>query len=166
VHQAGKGIVIVCDADTIPEPEPLHAAVEAAGRDGRLHLPYTRYRALSPAGTTAVLNGAPLSECPTETESTGAQGGILVMDAEAWQNTGGMDERFTGWGFEDTAFHAAAHTLNGDVARHEGDIHHLWHPSDFAPSSPQYAANKTHWQRYEAALGDPTAMRRVQQSPT
>jgi hypothetical protein len=165
VEHAANGVVVVCDADTIPEPEPLHGAIAAAQRDGKLHLPYTRYRALSPAGTTAAFNGSRLIDCPAEFEGNASQGGILVVEAEAWQNIGGMDERFTGWGFEDTAFYAAAHTLLGTVVRHEGAIHHLWHRTDYDAWSPRYAANKARCRTYEAAYGDPEAMHRITRVP-
>lgn len=164
VNQADAGVVVICDADTIPDREPLLEAIEEAGRDGLLHLPYTQYRALSPAGTAAALSGTPLAECAIEITGDDSQGGVLVMDAEAWNGAGGMDERFTGWGFEDTAFYMAARTLCGDVVRHEGNIHHLWHPSDLDMRSSRYAANKAHCRNYEAAYGNPAAMRRVQRS--
>lgn len=165
VDQAAKGIVVVCDADTVPEPDPLIRAVEAAQGDGKLHLPYTRYRALSRAGTEAAITGRPLTECATEIEGSTSQGGVLVIDADAWQSAGGMDERFTGWGFEDTAFYAAAHTLLGEVVRHEGAIHHLWHPTDYDVTSPRYAANQAHCRNYEAAYGNRSAMRRIARVP-
>lgn len=151
VSQAGEGVVVVCDADTIPERKPLLEAIEQASRDKLLHLPYTHYRALSPAGTAAVVNGTPVAECPTEIEGDGSQGGVLVMDTEAWRSVGGMDERFTGWGFEDTSFCVTVQALCGGVIRHEGNIHHLWHPSEFDARSSRYAANRALFERYEAA---------------
>lgn len=165
VTLADEGVVVICDADTIPEAEPLHAAINAAAMDGLLHLPYTHYRALSKAGTAAAHGGTALRGCHTELDLGGSQGGVLVMRANAWQATGGMDERFTGWGFEDAAFHAAITTLHGPVIRHTGTIHHLWHPSAIDFTSPQYAANKALCRRYEAAHGDPTAMRQLQAEP-
>jgi hypothetical protein len=43
-------VVVVCDADTLPEPEPLRAAVVAARTSGLVHLPYTQYRWLGRTG--------------------------------------------------------------------------------------------------------------------
>src|SRR5690606_13678970 len=123
-----EGAVVICDADTIPEGEPLHAAINAAATHGLLHPPYTHHRARSKAGTTAASGGTTLRGCHAELESTCSQRGILVMRADPWQAAGDMDERFTGWGFEDAAFHAAVRTVHGDVIRHAGTIHHLCHP--------------------------------------
>ncbi|MET7795659.1 galactosyltransferase-related protein [Streptomyces decoyicus] len=155
---AGNRVAVICDADTIPEAQPLRDAIRHAASDGLLHLPYTRYRALSHTGTTAAIRGTRLAGCHAELELEGPQGGVLVMRADAWQAAGGMDERFTGWGFEDAAFHAAVRTVHGDVIRHQGVIHHLWHPSDIDFSTPAYAANRALCQRYEDAYGDPQAM--------
>jgi len=166
VTLADEGVVVICDADTIPEVEPLHAAINAAAADGLLHLPYTHYRALSKAGTTAARGGTKLRGCHAELETTCSQGGILVMRADTWQAAGGMDERFTGWGFEDAAFHAAVRTVHGDVIRHAGTIHHLWHPSDIDFTSNEYAANRALCQRYENAYGDPRVMRALQAEHT
>ena len=41
-------VVVINDADTLPDPEPLRAAVDAAAHDGRVQLPYTAYHWLGP----------------------------------------------------------------------------------------------------------------------
>lgn len=163
VRQAGDGVVVVCDADTIPERQPLHEAI-AAAEDGMLHLPYITYRALTRLGTRAhLLLGRPLQDCATELVRPGSQGGVLVMQAEAWFEAGGMDERFTGWGFEDAAFYAAAATLLGEPVRHEGTIYHLWHPTELNMGSATYIANAGLCRLYERAYGDPEAVRALQE---
>lgn len=166
VRTADPDVAVVCDADTIPEPDPLHTAIDQAAADGLLHLPYTRYRALSRPGTAAALRGTHPAGCHAELELDSSQGGILVMRSDAWRAAGGMDERFTGWGFEDAAFHAAVETVHGKVIRHPGTIHHLWHPSDIDMASPEYAANRALCQRYENAHGHPAAMRALQTEHT
>ncbi|MEU0937602.1 galactosyltransferase-related protein [Embleya sp. NPDC005971] len=153
----GADIVVLCDADTLPDPDALHAAIEGAA-DGRLHLPYTWYRGLSEDGTAAYLSGAPLADCATELTMTGSTGGVLVARPDAWALAGGMDERFTGWGCEDTAFLAAADTLLGHSVRHPAQIVHLWHPKADGPSAGR-DANYALLGRYRAAEGDPPAMR-------
>jgi hypothetical protein len=164
VRAAEDGVVVVCDADTIPQRQPLLDAI-AAAEDGMLHLPFGECRALSQAGTDQFLDGAVLDECPTELITVGSQGGVLVMQAKAWLDAGGMDERFIGWGFEDVAFHVSVATLLGEPIRHEGAIHHLWHPSDIDFFSPTYVANRALCQQYIDAHGDPQAIRRLQEAP-
>lgn len=155
---AGAEIVVLCDADTLPEPEPLHAAI-AAAHDGVLHLPYTWYRGLSQDGTRAYLAGTPADDCTTDWAHEWATGGVLVITPQAWWQAGGMDEGFTGWGFEDTAFRTAADALLGPTVKHHGTINHLWHPLESGLGSPLHVAGGQRMQRYVDATGNPDAIR-------
>jgi hypothetical protein len=155
---AGADVVVLCDADTLPEDEALHAAIDAAG-DGRLHLPYSWFRGLSQDGTAAYLAGAPAADCPADLEHQWSTGGVLVITPAAWWQAGGMDERFTGWGMEDAAFRIAADALLGPTVRHAGTITHLWHPPESNLGSPQHIANGQHCQRYVEATGKPDEIR-------
>lgn len=162
VRRAGSGVVVLCDADTIPEEQPLRDAIAGASQDGRLHLPYTRYRALSPEGTLAVYaRGVHPSDAPVEDESRRPIGGVWVIDADAWWAAGGMDEAFKGWGFEDDAFHTAANVLLGQTVRHEGTITHLHHKPAANLQSPGYRANRSRFQQYVRARRDPEQMRKL-----
>ncbi|MFE9735465.1 galactosyltransferase-related protein [Streptomyces sp. NPDC005863] len=157
---AGADIVVLCDADTLPEGEPLLAAI-ADTEDGVLHLPYSWYRGLSRDGTQAHLAGAPAADCPTDLAHEWATGGILVIRPDAWWRAGGMDERFEGWGFEDAAFRIASDALLGPTVRHAGAITHLWHPQESGLGSPQHVANGQLCQRYVDATGKPDDLRKV-----
>jgi hypothetical protein len=157
---AGADIVVICDADTLVEAEPLHAAIATAA-DGVMHLPYTWYRGLSPEGTAAYKAGVEPGHCHAELEHEWATGGIIVIRPDAWWSMGGMDERFTGWGFEDAAARLCADALLGPTIRHAGTITHLWHPPDTNLGSPQHTANGAHCQRYVAATGDADALRAI-----
>jgi hypothetical protein len=154
----GATVIVLCDADTLPETEPLHAAITAA-TDGRLHLPYTWYRGLSQDGTRAYLNGTPAADCPTDWAHEWATGGVLVIQPGAWWQAGGMDEIFRSWGMEDTAFRVAADTLLGPTVKHPGVITHLWHPLESGLGTPQHIANGQRMERYKAAAGNPDAIR-------
>lgn len=155
---AGADVVVLCDADTLPEAEPLHAAINGA-TDGRLHLPYTWYRGLSRDGTDQYLAGTPADDCPTDLAHEWATGGVLVIHPNAWWFMGGMDERMIGWGFEDAAARICADALLGPTVRHHGTITHLWHPQESGLGSPQHVANGQLCQRYVDATGKPEAIR-------
>lgn len=155
---AGADVVVICDADTLAEPEPLHAAISAAA-DGVLHLPYTWYRGLTQRGTLDHLAGRPADQCAAELEHQWATGGVLVIRLDAWWAAGGMDERFTGYGFEDAAYRIAADALLGPTVAHAGTITHLWHPSEIGHGTPQHIAGGQHCQRYVDATGNPDALR-------
>jgi hypothetical protein len=154
----GADVVVICDADTLPEAEPLHAAIEAA-TDGVLHLPYTWYRGLSRDGTAQYLAGTPAADCPVDLEHEWATGGVLVIQPASWWAAGGMDERFVAYGFEDAAYRIAADALLGPTVAHQGTITHLWHPSEAGHGSPQHVANGQLCQRYVDATGNPDAIR-------
>ena len=160
VRRAGSGVVVLCDADTVPEKQPLLDAIAGAAQDGRLHLPYTRYRALSPAGTLAVYaRGVHPADAPVEEESRRPIGGVWVIDTDAWWDAGGMDEQFRGWGFEDDAFHTAATVLLGETVRHEGAITHLHHTPAANTRSTLLRNSRSRYQDYSRARRDPDAMR-------
>src|SRR5690606_352334 len=70
---AGADVIVVCDADTIPEPGPLHAAIGQAATDGRLHTPDTRFLGLTEDGTRDYLSGRPpVPACPPRTRASSA----------------------------------------------------------------------------------------------
>lgn len=153
-------VVVICDADTVVEREPLLVAIEAAS-DGLLHLPYRVFKGFSPIGTGAYLAGAPPHECATELETEWSTGGVLVIQPSSWWRMGGMDERFTGWGAEDTAARVACDALLGPTVKHPGTIFHLWHPSEINPDSPLYQANMQLMGRYVEAEGNADAVRAI-----
>lgn len=54
--------------------------------------------------------------------------GIMMFRRSSWQTLGGMDERFFGWGCEDTALRLAAESVFGKPPLPGGDLTTLWHP--------------------------------------
>jgi hypothetical protein len=51
----------------------------------------------------------------------------IVIPRAVWDDLGGFDERFRGWGFEDMALQSIVVGLYGHE-RIAGDVYHLWHP--------------------------------------
>jgi hypothetical protein len=165
VRQAGSGIVVVCDADSMPEPEPLHEAIAAAA-DGVLHLPYTIFTGLTREQTLQVLlQGSDLrTGAPLALLTTNSVGGCLVIDHDAYWDAGGQDEGFHGWGGEDVAFRFACDALLGETQRHTGVLYGLWHPSEMDRNSRQYKVNIARQHRYRGARRSATMMRRLIES--
>lgn len=147
-------VAVILDADTVVDAPRLRAGVNAA-RHGLLVLPHDRFRSLTRRGTGEVLKGrkspeeAPVRWIRPETKSS-----CLCVPRDLWEEVGGFDERFRGWGFEDAAFYAACRALAG-VQRIGGPVHHLWHPrsAEKDPGSPDYVANRELAQRYKDARG-------------
>jgi len=151
-------VVVINDADTLPQVDALRAAVAAAS-DGLVHLPYTEYRWLGATGTAQYCGGTPLDECDFELVR-GACSGVYVTTPATWAAHGGQDERFRGWGFEDAAWFRAHSTLLGrEPQRHEGRVYALHHKAEVR-EGPQYEANAALMERYRSAT-TPEAMRQL-----
>ena len=153
-------VVVIGDADTLPERAPLLAAIDGAATSGRVHLPYDEYRWLGASGTAQFAAGSPLELCDFELVR-GACSGVYVTTPRTWASHGGQDERFRGWGFEDAAWYVAHSTLLGEPPRREPGrvfaLHHVAQPRE----GEQYDANAALMERYRAASGDPSAMREL-----
>ena len=153
-------VVVINDADTIPQLEPLLEAIGAAATSGLVHLPYTRYHWLGTPGTAQFTAGTALDECDFELVN-GACSGVYVTTPSSWWSHGGQDERFRGWGFEDAAWYVAHETLLEAVPRrHDGTIYALHHAAQ-AREGTQYDANAALMERYREARSSRDAMRQL-----
>jgi hypothetical protein len=159
-EQADEDVIILGDADTLPEPEPLRAAIAACQQTGLVHLPYTEYRSLGREGTSQHLAGTPLAGCD-HTVIPFATSGVYVTTPQAWWASGGQDENFLGWSPEDFAWRIAHRMLLGaDPVRHEGRVYALHHHSP-AKDGAAYDDAVQRYQRYIEAgdAGDIAAIR-------
>ena len=153
-------VVIINDADTLPEREALLVAIGAAHRDAYVHLPYTAYRWLGRHGSASYAEGTPLTDCDFELVR-GACSGVYVTTPATWRAHGGQDERFRGWGFEDAAWYLAHETLLGaPPQRTPGAVYALHHETQLR-EGPQYDLNAALMQRYRDAAASPEAMRQL-----
>lgn len=106
VRQTTTPLVIVADADAIPDIGAVHKAL--ANEDG-VTWPFTEYRHIP--GDYA--DKPDLMTAPIDRTYRNSVGGILVTHTDTYWTLGGMDERFDRrWGYEDNAFHHAANTLS------------------------------------------------------
>lgn len=153
-------VVVINDADTIPQLEPLLEAIAAAASSGLVHLPYTRYHWLGTPGTAQFTAGTSLEECDFELVN-GACSGVYVTTPSSWWSHGGQDERFRGWGFEDAAWYVAHETLLEEAPRrHDGAVYALHHAAQ-AREGTQYDANAALMGQYRDARSSREAMRQL-----
>jgi hypothetical protein len=83
--------------------------------------------------------------------------GILAVTRDGWVEINGMDERFFGWGCEDTAVRMALEVILGPAPEPTGTLACLWHPA--APRD-RFEANAAMIGAYETAAAAGThAMR-------
>ncbi len=151
-------VVVINDADTIPERESLLQAVQDAATSGLVHLPYSQYHWLGASGSAQFADGTALEDCDFELVR-GACSGVYVTTPRTWASHGAQDERFRGWGFEDAAWYLAHSTLLGaPPRRNEGRVFALHHAAQ-PREGDQYDANAALMERYKSAAGDVAAMR-------
>lgn len=159
-------VAVIIDSDVICDPEHVREAVELAGDFGdRLVLPFDRRHNLNPRGSQAIMAGeqgswrAFIGRTYHEMCSS-----CVMIPRSLWDEVGGFDEQFEGWGFEDSAFSLACETFGGHTTHKiEGELWHFWHPT--APEgrrgTPSYQANRHRKELYAKALGNKTATRRL-----
>jgi hypothetical protein len=139
-EESGADIVVINDADTLPEINPLLESIDAAFKDNYVHLPYTKYCSLRSQGTREFRNGKSLNQCDAFIVD-GACSGVYVTSPKTWWSHYGQDERFRGWGFEDAAWYTAHKIILGkDPVRHEGSVYSMHHKSA-TKKGPLYEAN-------------------------
>lgn len=157
--QIGKyDVAILADADTLPEREPLHSAIEGALTSGLVHLPYTEYRSLREDGTRQYLNGWNLEHCNHRVVDN-ACSGVYVTTPATWWAHGGQDEKFRSWSPEDSAWFIAHKTLLGaEPVRHPGRVYALHHDSPMKDGD-DFSEGYARIYRYMQADGDKEAIR-------
>lgn len=153
-------VAIFADADTLVPATQVREACRLARRSGDLVFPFDRYRALTPRATANRLRGR--DDDQAKWTMRRSVGGALVIRRDLWDDVGGYDERFVGWGYEDRAFAIACETLKG-LRRVSGSVRHLWHPisPERDPELPDYQAGRALARRYKTAAGDPVAIRKI-----
>jgi hypothetical protein len=112
---------------------------------------YAATRVINQAGTARVFDDG----MPPEVASilrfdwVGCCYGIIATRADVWDDVGGFDERFEGWGAEDTAFREALAALHPDGRSDgEGEAVAFWHAD--APRD-QTEANVARFNEYARA---------------
>lgn len=174
-------VAVIIDSDVICHPERVREAIALAQETGSMVLPHSVRYDLSPRASTLVRQGAmsasDLFTVPapwkrrhvkhTYSVENGhpSVSSVVVVPRRLWDEVGGFDEAFRGWGFEDTAFAAACETFGG-IVRMPGEVWHFWHPTarEGKRGTASWSANSTRGQAYRTAIGDRAAIRALQAS--
>lgn len=147
-------VAVIADADTWVPAKNLHTAIKTAQETGKLVAAFDAVVELSRNCTQDILNGktsltGSFGADKVRTKELETQSSMLVITRTLWEQVGGMDERFQGWGCEDNAFWRACTIIGGQPERIPGNAYHLWHPS--APGKLQgiqYRRNYNLLRRY------------------
>ena len=170
-------VAVIIDADVVCNPQRVKEAVELAQRKKLLVLPHSTRYDLSRKAAEAVRRGVMALDTGeaftrrhvhhTYSDDNGhpSVSSVVVVSRHQWDRIGGFDEQFRGWGFEDTAFAAAAETFGG-LVRMDGEVWHFWHPTarEGKRGTPSWSFNSARGQAYRAAIGNPAAIRDLQRS--
>lgn len=159
---AGADVVVLCDADSIPQRDPLRQAIIDASTDGLIHYPFNEVWEMVPKAIHLIRVGRNLNQLRNRAYNRygPSQGGCWVVSPATWWSAGGQEERFSGWGCEDRAMIAAANTLVGRSVQHEGVLMCLYHhrPPIAHQWIPQDVQLLT---RYESSIDDPEMMKEI-----
>jgi hypothetical protein len=160
-------VAVIIDADIIIDPVRVRDACDLAARTGKVVFPHDIRHQVNRRGSEMIRAGY-LGDWKRYAHAhyDNMVSSVVVVPRKAWDEIGGFDESFEGWGFEDNAFAAAAETFAGTI-RMEGEFWHFWHPtvSVGRPGTPVWQVNSAKGKRYIAATGDRAAIRALQAEP-
>lgn len=161
---------IVIDADVLLPRSQVEQAAATAKETARVTWAHHRWRGIREDWTARIVKDkadyfgpeCDRSDIDVLVERTNpiSWSCCIVIPRAVFDDLGGFDERFEGWGFEDLAFQSVIVGLYGHE-RVEGDVLHLWHPrseerivqgQSAYTASPQYIANGRLGRRYMYAL--------------
>lgn len=156
---------VILDADTIqPSPIPVKQASLLALEQNRLVLPHDTRWDFTRESTVKLMEGCtPIGATLTRMRTfANMSSAVVCCSRRLWDKVGGFDEKFSGWGFEDTAFATACASLEGKLmVRLPYTIWHLWHPQspelDF--KSATYLANQKRCSLY--TVGDKSEIQKL-----
>jgi hypothetical protein len=111
--QSSSAVLVIASADHIPD---VHAVIEAsaAAMDHGWAPLFTATAGISLDATRDVINGLDVDVTQHITGEAPFCTALLAVRADVWDEIGGWDERFHGWGCEDTAFRIVLETLYPD----------------------------------------------------
>lgn len=123
--------VCLIDADLLVPPDFLRRGLEGVNEKHRAVLPYTEILYLNEQSSSKILHESDAYSGWARNDLggrtfTSSQGGCLFVDRTFYQTTGGFDERFEGWGYEDREFYRRL-SRQTTVARLENRLLHLHH---------------------------------------
>lgn len=160
-EQRDWDVAIILDTDIIVDPVAVRAAVSLALNTGAMVIGGHQQIHLTKEGSARIMAGYRGSweiNGFRETLYADTCSSCVVVSRKLWDQVGGFDPLFRGWGWEDYAFRYACETVSSTpMLRVSGTMYHLWHPSS-TDGALGKQANKARAERYRLALGDKVAM--------
>lgn len=125
-RQSKYDVLAMFGADQLPHMKAIHDGVNIL-KEGWDWLPIMSETAYySRQATEMILKGRDPYRTPLDNKLPYCTG-IVMLTREAYVEVGGMDERFVGWGFEDTAFRQTLTGRFGHSPCPSNVLRCLWH---------------------------------------
>lgn len=171
-------IIVQYGADHIPDAEVITRAVTImttnAGLPNRTYEWTHLYRDVAYAteeSTLALLDGAPVASGQPDGLGDlewGARAGCCVgmwaFTRRAWEETGGVDPRFVGWGYGDDAWNRVLEATYGPSPAPPGNVlRELWHPAAYRDASAENPNQRLYGAEYAPIVGDKAALLAMQE---
>jgi hypothetical protein len=121
---------------------------------------HSELRYLSPRGAAYAERGYAITEAAVEMTIAETWETVFAFPRDLWEEIGGFDPRFSGFGHQVEAFFHAATTLRGND-RITGPCYHFWHPYSADSPHPALKANRALVERYWEAADNEAAMREL-----
>lgn len=130
--QSTKPYIMQFGADCLPSYAALAAGYSVLEEGIHPWVPlFDRTDYYNEYATESLLRGIPENTLSTdENLAVPFQTGVLAMTREAFLETGGSDERFEGWGAEDSAFRMCLWRLYGGGTPLPFTLRCLWHNNE------------------------------------
>lgn len=152
-------LIVVSDADTITTPDNIRQAVSLVENGRPWVIAHNTYYSLTETFTNWLLEKDPSVDianvCPWDSNwrmVNKSEAGVLVMPRAAYEAVGGYDERFKGWGWEDSAFAQRMNRVCGHYLRTSGPVLHLWHDPGLNFDQPDIKYNEMLFERARDGL--------------
>lgn len=149
--KAKGDIFVLYGADQIPDWDRIQWGIEQLETHEWCAL-YANTAGYGYSSTNAILAGSPPNDVPLG-PSVPFCTAIAAIKATAWVP---YDERFKGWGVEDSAWRLAVETLYGPSPQPSGTLRCLYHE---AASRDHFPANSALMGQYMVAAENPETMR-------
>jgi hypothetical protein len=118
--------LLIFGADQIPDIGVMQSAASRLNSEPWFPL-FEQTTYYSKDSSARIMSGKPCHDEPFEHVVPFCTG-VLAVSSLAYKASGGMDERFSGWGMEDSAFRRTLFNLYGDRWAFPASLRCLWHP--------------------------------------
>lgn len=158
-------VAVIIDADVLTNADVVRSAVDIAAATNAMVLSHDERIMLSREGTKKIVGGYRGNwrvRGMFERIYTDGCSCCVAVSRALWDDVGGFDEAYVGWGYEDIAFRISCEAISAKpMVKLSAELWHLWHTTSHEnnQASDTYRANVARNVRYQAARGDAAAVR-------